>query len=567
MNNNAIRNMPQHAGNLPYMPLGMNVPPELKRWIGSSAYKHFNDRVNAMLRNQGSMLGNTARYNGKVYRLGAMANAARMFDNGGLEALDPNLFNAYQNRMNKFMKKASPPEIRNQIRQARALAGFLGGQLLAGGGQLLTGLGYDRAGGLVGNVGTGLTSGATAAGAMGMAGLGSAAGPIGILTGVVSFLASNYNDMQQFGEELRKSTEALVENYQVLRKQTTAINDRIIVSRHSTRAAQLLEAEDIDEARKQQKYWNQRYLDTKAAFEEGNPEGEQQKLLDEAEEAKRKIDKMFEGVTLTWAGLFDTGILHDSKFGDFAAKLRRDKTAQMSRDEAKNEIDKAVQERIKEMHSGYVKLETEMNRAKGIAADYQGVVEKIEKDRKADFEKSKAEVDKRLALSERNDQAIARYKAQTSLNQTQMFADSIIGDKLTSPLEKFEKIADELDKLRAQRASKMSEAFGISKEIQGGKMNSEDMARAMAKQARIEFEASSIQNQIGVLESLLGNINTNTIAPDLSHVTSLAQYGFNMGEKDDTVERMDKYYTKSINLQQQIKDKLEEGIKTEATYN
>lgn len=57
------------------------------------------------------------------------------------------------------------------------------------------------------------------------------------------------------------------------------------------------------------------------------------------------------------------------------------------------------------------------------------------------------------------------------------------------------------------------------------------------------------------------------MTPDLSHMTSLAQYGFNMGEKDDTVERMDKYYTKSINLQQQIKDKLEEGIKTEATYN
>ena len=60
---------------------------------------------------------------------------------------------------------------------------------------MLTGLGYDRAGRLVGNAGTGLTSGAAAAGAMGMAGLGSSAGPIGIMTGVVSFLASNYSDM------------------------------------------------------------------------------------------------------------------------------------------------------------------------------------------------------------------------------------------------------------------------------------------------------------------------------------------------------------------------------------
>ena len=113
----------------------------------------------------------------------------------------------------------------------------------------------------------------------------------------------------------------------------------------------------------------------------------------------------------------------------------------------------------------------------------------------------------------------------------------------------------------------LGEAFGISKEIQQGGMTSEEMARTMAKQARIEFDASSIQNQIGVLESVLGNITTNAIAPDLSHVTSLAQYGFNMGEKDDTVERMDRFYTKSISLQQQIKDKLEEGVKTEAIYN
>ena len=72
---------------------------------------------------------------------------------------------------------------------------------------------------------------------------------------------------------------------------------------------------------------------------------------------------------------------------------------------------------------------------------------------------------------------------------------------------------------------------------------------------------------IGILENALGNISTNTIAPDLSHMTSLAQYGFNMGEKDDRVERMEKYYNKSLTLQQQIKDKLQEGIKTEAVYN
>ena len=80
-------------------------------------------------------------------------------------------------------------------------------------------------------------------------------------------------------------------------------------------------------------------------------------------------------------------------------------------------------------------------------------------------------------------------------------------------------------------------------------------------------DASYLAQRAGILESELGNISTSTLAPDLSHMTSLAQYGFNMGEKDDRVERMEKYYNKSLTLQQQIKDKLQEGIRTEAVYN
>ena len=65
--------------------------------MGSAKYKKFNDRVNQMLRKRASVLGNYARHNGRIYKLGANANAARMFSNGGLEALDPTMFNDYKN--------------------------------------------------------------------------------------------------------------------------------------------------------------------------------------------------------------------------------------------------------------------------------------------------------------------------------------------------------------------------------------------------------------------------------------------------------------------------------------
>ena len=65
-------------------------------------------------------------------------------------------------------------------------------------------------------------------------------------------------------------------------------------------------------------------------------------------------------------------------------------------------------------------------------------------------------------------------------------------------------------------------------------------------------------------------------------MTSLAQYGFNMGEREDTsavMEKyyskmtnltksavMEKYYSKMTNLTKQIRDKLDQGITTTATY-
>lgn len=174
-----------------------------------------------------------------------------------------------------------------------------------------------------------------------------------------------------------------------------------------------------------------------------------------------------------------------------------------------------------------------------------------------------------MALAERNDQSIARYTAAGQLNATQAFANDILGSKLTGPLEKFNKLSEELDKLRNLKNNSLMQAYSVAKDISlnGSSMTSEDMKRRLAAQGRYEQDAAFADQRISVLENALASIATSTLAPDLSHMTSLAQYGFNMGEKDDTVERMDKYYSKSINLQQQIKDKIEQGIKTEAIYN
>lgn len=557
-------NTPKHSGGSMWMPPGLSKS-QFGAWMSSKEYGQLNQRVRNLLMAKTSTLGGVARIDGGVYKLNDAALAHRLWGTGALKSLDPAFTkSSYQDYMTNWNQlNAQPTRLARQraaMRQGRQFAGLIGGQLLGGAGDIANAMGYTGVGNLLGNIGSGVTSGAGAAMGMSLAGLGGkAAGGIGIAIGLATVISKNISSMEQLAASVNKAAKAFDENYSVLHRQTRSIQESILASRHQTRANQLLESENIDEAKKQAKYWSDAYESAKSTFESINdPEQEESRIRKLAERKKAAVDAALQGTNLEWA---------ESTLGETLFEMMGQEGAATRKQEVKNQIDEEAQKQISEMQQRYKDLQQEMNKAKGFASAYQDVVDRIESKRKADKEKSDAEVQKRLALDERNEQNIARYRAQTSLNQTQMFADSIIGDKLTSPLEKFEKIADELDKLRAQRASKMSEAFGISKEIQGGKMTSEEMARAMAKQAKLEFDASSIQNQIGVLESVIGNIATNAIAPDLSHVTSLAQYGFNMGEKNDNVERMERYYTKSINLQQRIKDKLEEGVKTEAIYN
>lgn len=552
-------NIPQHAGTFQYLPVGMKQA-DMRRWLESSKYISFNRQVNALLRNQGSILGGAVRYQGGTYRLGADTNAARLFSSGRLEQLDPSLALAYENQMNRFRSKTNSPSSRAAMRQGRQFAGLIGGQLLGGAGDIANAMGYTGLGTILGNVGSGVTSGAGAAMGMSLAGLGGkAAGGIGIAVGLATVISKNISSMEQLAASVNKAAKAFDENYAALHRQTRSIQESILGSRHQTRANQLLESENIEEAKKQAKYWSDAYEYAKTTFESINdPQQEENRIRRLAERKKAAVDDALNGTNLAWA---------ESTLGETLFEIMGQPGAATRKQEVKNQIDEEAQRQIQEMHQRYKDLEADMNKAKGFADTYQSVVDKIESDRKADFEKSKAEVEKRLALSERNDQAIARYQAQSSANKTQAFANDILGNRMLSPLEKFNKISDELDKLRTTRNTALTSAYDLSKEISGGKMTSEEMTRAMSRQSKYEFEATSAGNLIGILENALANITSETIAPDLSHVTSLAQYGFNMGEKNDTVERMDRYYNKSINLQQQIKDKIEQGIKTEAIYN
>ena len=68
-------------------------------------------------------------------------------------------------------------------------------------------------------------------------------------------------------QTVNKTAQAFEENYKLLHCQTIGIQDSIIGSRHRTRANQLMESGNIDEAKKQAGYWTNAYERAKSSFD------------------------------------------------------------------------------------------------------------------------------------------------------------------------------------------------------------------------------------------------------------------------------------------------------------
>jgi hypothetical protein len=136
------------------------------------------------------------------------------------------------------------------------------------------------------------------------------------------------------------------------------------------------------------------------------------------------------------------------------------------------------------------------------------------------------------------------------------------------PKDQFGKLSDELTDLRNQRNAKLNEAYAMNERVQnaGTNLSPARLESMLKERDRLMKEAGFFDQRISVIENALTQIKNNVTPPDFSHMTSLAQYGFNMGERERTEEVMQTYYSKMTNLTQQIRDKLDEGITTQAVY-
>ena len=552
------------------MPALTPTKPNWGQWLNSKEYKSFNDKMRRIFESE---LDDEER-NFMYMRSGAKGIddpflAHRIISN---PQLGKQIFGKKFDYAKEIfdIQKADYKLVQQQdsrlaaMSRNREMASIIGGQLFGGAANIASGLGYTGTANVLGAVGSGFTAGGGAAMAASILGANSAAGPIGMLVGLASIFSTLYSSASDAATAIQKMSEQMNEAFKTLHSNTLNVQRSVQETRHQTNADMLERTGNIEEARKLAEYWKENSQSLQKQFADSDPLAEERKIRDRGEARKRNIDRaMKEG----------TASLLDNDLASFLTHLSGGLNVQENAQKAKNMVDQQTTEQIADMQRKYAAMQQDITSAQKQQAVYQGVVDKLEGQQKNELAKlaaeSAAEVTARLRLNEANNAAIFGYKTKQQLNQTQDFVNGIIDNKNLGALDKFNTIAAELDAARSQKNSAMNSAFDIARYLKQneGMIDSTEMQAKQKQQAQYDKEAAVAEARIGVLENALASIQTNTIAPDLSHVTSLAQYGFNMGEKDNSVERMEKYYTKSINLQQQIKDKLQEGVKTEAVYN
>ena len=553
-------NIPNKVSGLPYLPPGMNKS-QFNSWMGSKEYARLNQRVIDLLKSEGKFKDGYAEINKEKYSINDPYLAHKLWGTGELKDINKYFSKSnYQDQMTNWNQINNNQNRREFLSQGRQIASYIGGQILGGAGELATGLGYNRAGAVLGGIGEGVTAGGSMAFTASLMGAGAAvAGPIGIIVGLGTAALAVTKSLNEMNEASKQAAENQRKVAEALLQTSIAQSTERYGTWQGIRAQQALNENNLPVAKERAAYFKKELNKSQGIyFSLQDPKAYEEKIRKDAELKKN--------LTVTERRVVSGGGTATGNYSTSFQEYKRGLT-----DKEKAEIDKAANESILAYQKKFEVAKKEYQAALQNSKTWDDVAKALQSQKDAADKMSREtrnqEFLKRRQLREGALFAADAYIQSDRIRSTQIMAMDIMNNKKSSPLEKFNKIAEELDKLRSNRKSLIEKAYGINKEIAKGGRDSNELADMTRRRDQLLKDAGYLAQRAGILESELGNISTSTIAPDLSHMTSLSQYGFNMGEKDDRVERMEKYYNKSLTLQQQIKDKLQEGIRTEAVYN
>ena len=425
---------------------------------------------------------------------------------------------------------------RNLLNAGRA---FAGSQALGMVGNQLAAAGHETAGGVFSGATEGISAGAMTAMSLSKFAI---AGPAGIAVGIG--VATN-SIIGALIESAQKITKASEEAYAILtsgkkriaqHQETVALmrwNDQTLASTPEQRKVQLDAIKKQVEAAKQEYY---------SLSDNSNPAmiAAAKRYLDEANnteagsEERIAVERKYGEAVVAYADSIDK------------AKKQLDKLT-----DKQHTLETLVNEDVRK--SEHDKAEKERERA---AAESKRLIEEEQS-----FKLKGAAIDILTGLNRDSEQNAVAQKLFDIQYDEEGF------ERRSSASSKFQQASELLDKYRTQRQNALNLARIQAQDATDTDLSNEDRQKILEMSAGNIENAQHLAGIISQIEGFISNLDQNGIKPNMQNVTSLSQYGFSMGEKNDNVSRMERYYQNVEDLTRQIRNKLQEGIKTDASYN
>lgn len=258
------------------------------------------------------------------------------------------------------------------------------------------------------------------------------------------------------------------------------------------------------------------------------------------------------------------------------------------------EIQDQTSEQLTRLRSEYENQKTTINQ---LESEYEKAQQTIKDLNDKEKEKIRLQEQEALRLTELKtaheaylkslSESISKFKgeftqAAAEQNAT-IFTQDILANKQMSARDKFRAISERLDAAYESRNSTQSTVYSSVNELDRfaksfymtadvGNLPFASFMRQIAVQklskniAENQLDLANQNSLVNIFENALKSITQNLVAPDMSHITSISQYGYGMGETDNADQRMENYLSKQTNLQEQINEKLRQGIKTLPLY-
>lgn len=159
-----------------------------------------------------------------------------------------------------------------------------------------------------------------------------------------------------------------------------------------------------------------------------------------------------------------------------------------------------------------------------------------------------------------------KWARRSSTLDAQTFANETLRNRTLGPRGQFNALSQRLDVVRRSRNDALETAFGLNRRLGVGGLDEDEIMDLQKRRDEAQSHAAHWGDVAQLLVHAMQQISTHVRPPDMSNVQDLGRWGMTFNERDNRTKIYEDYLRRQCNLQQEIRDKINEGVKSETRY-